>query len=138
MCVTPPCSLSQYGSVLYYSDPTLVFVFLLAFCTATVTQCFLISVFFSKANLAAACAGLVYFVLYLPYVLCYAWKDSMRFGAKVAVVSAFTVGFGAFGRHFCPKRITIRTFVRRKRNNIRCRYSEGVHRNKSKALTIAR
>ena len=81
--------LSQYGSVLYYSDPTLVLVFLLAFCAATVTQCFLISAFFSKANLAAACGGLLYFVLYLPYVLCYAWRDSMRFGAKVAVVSAF-------------------------------------------------
>uniref|UniRef100_A0A8C5FV13 ABC transporter domain-containing protein n=1 Tax=Gadus morhua TaxID=8049 RepID=A0A8C5FV13_GADMO len=84
----------KYGSVLYYSDPTLVFVFLLAFCTATVTQCFLISVFFSKANLAAACAGLVYFVLYLPYVLCYAWKDSMRFGAKVAVSLLSCVAFG--------------------------------------------
>ncbi|XP_059891813.1 phospholipid-transporting ATPase ABCA1 [Gadus macrocephalus] len=86
--------LLKYGSVLYYSDPTLVFVFLLAFCTATVTQCFLISVFFSKANLAAACAGLVYFVLYLPYVLCYAWKDSMRFGAKVAVSLLSCVAFG--------------------------------------------
>uniref|UniRef100_A0A8C5FEU4 ABC transporter domain-containing protein n=1 Tax=Gadus morhua TaxID=8049 RepID=A0A8C5FEU4_GADMO len=87
--------LLKYGSVLYYSDPTLVFVFLLAFCTATVTQCFLISVFFSKANLAAACAGLVYFVLYLPYVLCYAWKDSMRFGAKVAsLLSCVAFGYG--------------------------------------------
>uniref|UniRef100_A0A8C5FDV1 ABC transporter domain-containing protein n=1 Tax=Gadus morhua TaxID=8049 RepID=A0A8C5FDV1_GADMO len=86
--------LLKYGSVLYYSDPTLVFVFLLAFCTATVTQCFLISVFFSKANLAAACAGLVYFVLYLPYVLCYAWKDSMRFGAKVSLLSCVAFGYG--------------------------------------------
>ncbi|CAL8327347.1 unnamed protein product [Lota lota] len=84
----------KYGSVLFYSDPTLVFVFLLAFCTATVTQCFLISVFFSKANLAAACGGLLYFVLYLPYVLCYTWKDTMRFGAKVAVSLLSCVAFG--------------------------------------------
>lgn len=54
---------------------------------ATITQCFLISVFFSKANLAAACGGLIYFVLYLPYVLSYAWRDVMGFPAKVALVS---------------------------------------------------
>lgn len=77
----------QYGGILQYSDPSLVFVFLLVFCLATITQCFLISVFFSKANLAAACGGLIYFVLYLPYVLCYAWSDVMGFPAKVAVVS---------------------------------------------------
>lgn len=77
----------QFGKVLQYSDPSVIFVFLLVFCLATITQCFFISVFFSKANLAAACGGLIYFVLYLPHVLCYAWSDVMGFGAKVAVVS---------------------------------------------------
>lgn len=79
---------SQYGKVLQYSDPSVIFVFLLVFCLATITQCFFISVFFSKANLAAACGGLIYFVLYLPHVLCYAWRDVMGLGAKVAVVSS--------------------------------------------------
>lgn len=73
--------------MLQYSDPSVIFVFLLVFCLATVSQCFFISVFFSKANLAAACGGLIYFVLYLPHVLCYAWRDVMSFRAKVAVVS---------------------------------------------------
>lgn len=73
--------------MLQYSDPSVIFVFLLVFCLATITQCFFISVFFSKANLAAACGGLIYFVLYLPHVLCFAWSDVMGFGAKVAVVS---------------------------------------------------
>lgn len=85
----PPATLSlypQYGKVLQYSDPTVIFVFLLVFCLTTVTQCFFISVFFSKANLAAACGGLIYFVLYLPHILCYAWRDVLGFGAKVAVV----------------------------------------------------
>lgn len=66
-------------------------MFLLVFCLATISQCFLISVFFSKANLAAACGGLIYFVLYLPYVLCYTWSNVMGFPAKVAVVSTATV-----------------------------------------------
>lgn len=76
--------------MLQYSDPSVIFVFLLVFCLTTITQCFLISVFFSKANLAAACGGLIYFVLYLPHVFCFAWSDVMSFGAKVAVVSPFS------------------------------------------------
>lgn len=90
LCYFPPHSHSilftQYGKILQYSDPSVIFVFFLVFCVATISQCFFISVFFSKANLAAACGGLIYFVLYLPHVLCYAWRDVMGFGAKVAVV----------------------------------------------------
>uniref|UniRef100_A0A6Q2XU88 ABC transporter domain-containing protein n=1 Tax=Esox lucius TaxID=8010 RepID=A0A6Q2XU88_ESOLU len=85
----------KYGKVLQYSDPSLIFVFLLVFCVATIMECFLISVFFSKANLAAACGGLIYFVLYLPYLLCYAWKDVMGFQAKVAsLLSCVAFGYG--------------------------------------------
>uniref|UniRef100_A0A3Q3WL83 ABC transporter domain-containing protein n=1 Tax=Mola mola TaxID=94237 RepID=A0A3Q3WL83_MOLML len=84
----------KYGKVLTYSDPSVIFVFLLVFCLATITQCFLISVFFSKANLAAACGGLIYFVLYLPHVLCFAWSDVMSFPSKVAVSLLSCVAFG--------------------------------------------
>ncbi|KAM9835346.1 phospholipid-transporting ATPase ABCA1-like [Syngnathus typhle] len=95
-----PCALLsvmvKYGKVLQYSDPSLIFVFLLVFCLTTVTQCFFISVFFSKANLAAACGGLIYFVLYLPHILCYAWRDVLGFGPKVAasLLSCVAFGFG--------------------------------------------
>ncbi|XP_075999903.1 phospholipid-transporting ATPase ABCA1 [Genypterus blacodes] len=96
--MTVPCALVtvliKYGKVLQYSDPSVVFVFLLVFCMATITQCFFISVFFSKANLASACGGLIYFVLYLPHVLCYAWRDVMGYGAKVAVSLLSCVAFG--------------------------------------------
>ncbi|XP_075306746.1 phospholipid-transporting ATPase ABCA1 [Odontesthes bonariensis] len=84
----------KYGNILQYSDPSVVFVFLLVFCLATISQCFFISVFFSKANLAAACGGLIYFLLYLPHTLCYAWRDVMGFGAKVAVSLLSCVAFG--------------------------------------------
>uniref|UniRef100_A0A7N6BW12 ABC transporter domain-containing protein n=1 Tax=Anabas testudineus TaxID=64144 RepID=A0A7N6BW12_ANATE len=96
--LTVPCVLIsvmvKYGKVLQYSDPSVIFVFLLVFCLATISQCFFISVFFSKANLAAACGGLIYFVLYLPHVLCYAWRDVMSFRAKVAVSLLSCVAFG--------------------------------------------
>uniref|UniRef100_UPI0037E7D1F5 phospholipid-transporting ATPase ABCA1 n=1 Tax=Semicossyphus pulcher TaxID=241346 RepID=UPI0037E7D1F5 len=96
--LTVPCALMcvmvKYGKVLQYSDPSVIFVFLLVFCVSTIAQCFFISVFFSKANLAAACGGLIYFVLYLPHVLCYAWRDVMGFGVKVAVSLLSCVAFG--------------------------------------------
>ena len=104
----PPPSFSclptpQYGKVLQYSDPSVIFVFLLVFCMSTITQCFFISVFFSKANLAAACGGLIYFVLYLPHLLCYAWRDVMAFGAKVGVVSPSGNLFSLFCNIFPPR-----------------------------------
>uniref|UniRef100_A0A3B4E2I9 P-type phospholipid transporter n=1 Tax=Pygocentrus nattereri TaxID=42514 RepID=A0A3B4E2I9_PYGNA len=96
--LTIPCALIsvmvKYGKVLKYSDPTVIFVFLMVFCMATVMQCFFISVFFSRANLAAACGGLIYFLLYLPHVLCYAWRDVITFRAKLATSLLSCVAFG--------------------------------------------
>ncbi|XP_057192343.1 phospholipid-transporting ATPase ABCA1 isoform X2 [Triplophysa rosa] len=96
--LTIPCALIsvmvKYGKVLRYSDPSVIFVFLLVFCVATVMQCFFISVFFSRANLAAACGGLIYFLLYLPHVLCYAWRDVLGFGTKLATSLLSCVAFG--------------------------------------------
>lgn len=85
--LTFPPSYFQWGDILPYSDPSVVFFFLTAFATATIMQCFLISTFFSKANLAAACGGLIYFGLYLPYVLCVAWRDRLNTKHRVLAVS---------------------------------------------------
>lgn len=78
---------AQMGNLLPYSDPGVVYLFLASFAVVTIMQCFLISTLFSRANLAAACGGIIYFTLYLPYVLCVAWQDYVGFGAKVVVVS---------------------------------------------------
>lgn len=77
---------SQLGNILPYSNPVVVVFFLAAFSVATVAQSFLLSAFFSRANLAAACGGLIYFSLYLPYVLCVAWRERLPLGGCVAVV----------------------------------------------------
>ncbi|XP_054645244.1 phospholipid-transporting ATPase ABCA1-like isoform X2 [Dunckerocampus dactyliophorus] len=86
----------KLGEILPYSNPAVVFFFLLAFATATITQCFLISTFFSKANMAAACGGLIYFSLYLPYILCVAWQDHLNTTHKVfaSFLSPVAFGFG--------------------------------------------
>lgn len=89
----------QLGDILPYSHPAVVFLFLAAFAVATVVQSFLLSAFFSRANLAAACGGLAYFVLYLPYVLCVAWRDQLPAGGLVAAVRpGLGRGRGAPGR----------------------------------------
>lgn len=79
------------GNLLPYSDPGVVYLFLVSFAIVTIMQCFLISTLFSRANLAAACGGIIYFTLYLPYVLCVAWQDYVGFGAKVIVVSGVLI-----------------------------------------------
>ncbi|XP_029002815.1 phospholipid-transporting ATPase ABCA1 isoform X2 [Betta splendens] len=89
-------ALLKWGDILPYSNPAVVFFFLMAFATATIMQCFLISTFFSKANLAAACGGLIYFSLYLPYVLCVAWRDHLKTRHKIfaSFLSPVAFGFG--------------------------------------------
>ncbi|KAL1023254.1 hypothetical protein UPYG_G00038330 [Umbra pygmaea] len=89
-------ALLKLGDILPYSNPAVVFFFLTAFATATIMQCFLISTFFSRANLAAACGGLIYFALYLPYVLCVAWRDHLTTTHRVlaSLFSPVAFGFG--------------------------------------------
>ncbi|OCU00960.1 hypothetical protein XELAEV_18006739mg [Xenopus laevis] len=84
------------GNLLPYSDPSVVFVFLSVFAVVTISQCFLISTIFSRANLAAACGGIIYFTLYLPYVLCVAWQDYVSFTLKIfaSFLSPVAFGFG--------------------------------------------
>ncbi|MXQ93868.1 hypothetical protein E5288_WYG008118 [Bos mutus] len=84
----------KLGNLLPYSDPSVVFVFLSVFATVTILQCFLISTLFSRANLAAACGGIIYFMLYLPYVLCVAWQDYVGFTLKIFVSLMSPVAFG--------------------------------------------
>uniref|UniRef100_A0A8C7H4B8 P-type phospholipid transporter n=1 Tax=Oncorhynchus kisutch TaxID=8019 RepID=A0A8C7H4B8_ONCKI len=88
--------LLKMGNLLPYSDPSVIFLFLGSFAVVTIMQCFLISTMFARANLAAACGGIIYFTLYLPYVLCVAWQDYVGFGAKIvaSLLSPVAFGFG--------------------------------------------
>ncbi|XP_053906261.1 phospholipid-transporting ATPase ABCA7 isoform X3 [Cuculus canorus] len=84
----------KLGNILPYSDPGVIFLFLGTFSVATISQCFLISTFFAHANLASACGGIIYFSLYLPYVLCVAWRDHITFPLRVLVSLLSPVAFG--------------------------------------------
>uniref|UniRef100_A0A3P8X8L1 P-type phospholipid transporter n=1 Tax=Esox lucius TaxID=8010 RepID=A0A3P8X8L1_ESOLU len=90
------------GKVLNYSNPLILFLFLLTFTTATIMQCFLLSVFFNKANLAAACSGIIYFTLYLPHILCFAWQEHITKDNKIMVSLMSQVAFG-FGTEYLSR-----------------------------------
>ncbi|KAM9057549.1 phospholipid-transporting ATPase ABCA3 isoform 3-T10 [Megaptera novaeangliae] len=54
-------------AVLAQSDPSLVLVFLACFAVSSISFSFMVSTFFSKANMAAAIGGFLYFFTYIPY-----------------------------------------------------------------------
>ena len=77
----------KFGDILQYSDPSVIFVFFFVFTISTVMFCFLISVFFSRANVAAACGGLIYLTSYLPYVILTIFEESVQKPHLIASVS---------------------------------------------------
>ncbi|XP_039195689.1 retinal-specific phospholipid-transporting ATPase ABCA4 isoform X2 [Crotalus tigris] len=95
-------ALITYGKVLRYCNPQVLFLFLLTFATASIMQCFLLSTFFSKANLAAACSGIIYFTLYLPHILCFIWQDWLPLKIKIIVSFLSPVAFG-FGTEYLSR-----------------------------------
>ncbi|XP_058509003.1 phospholipid-transporting ATPase ABCA3 [Solea solea] len=88
---------SPNGAVLSYSDPTLVFVFLLVFTVATINFSFMISAFFSRANVAAAAGGFIYFLSYLPYLFLWPRYDLLSHAQKVSacLISNVAMAMGA-------------------------------------------
>nr|CAD7196497.1 unnamed protein product [Timema douglasi] len=86
--------LFQSGKVLENSEPSVVFVFLFMYCVATICKSFLISVFFSRANLAAAAGGIVFFIMYLPYPFMVIWEEHISSNPKVLASLLSNVAFG--------------------------------------------
>uniref|UniRef100_A0A3Q1GTA6 ATP-binding cassette, sub-family A (ABC1), member 3b n=1 Tax=Acanthochromis polyacanthus TaxID=80966 RepID=A0A3Q1GTA6_9TELE len=88
---------SPNGAVLTHSDPTLVFVFLLVFTVATINFSFMISAFFSRANVAAAAGGFIYFLSYLPYLFLWPRYDLLSHAQKTSacLISNVAMAMGA-------------------------------------------
>ncbi|XP_074034978.1 phospholipid-transporting ATPase ABCA3 isoform X2 [Leptinotarsa decemlineata] len=55
------------STVFTHADPTVILVFLLFYIVSTITFCFMVSVFFSKANTAATIASIAWFLSYAPF-----------------------------------------------------------------------
>ncbi|XP_063703387.1 phospholipid-transporting ATPase ABCA1-like [Culicoides brevitarsis] len=83
-------------TVFTHSGFFVLWFYLMVYGVATIMFCFLLSVFFSKANTAAAVAGLLWFVTYAPFSLTIQRYDSVTFGQKIAAsfFSNAAMGFG--------------------------------------------
>ena len=90
------CIVLKYGKITTFSDITCLIVFFTCFTIATITQCFLISIFFNRANLAAVVAGILYFLLYLPYTVLVNYEEVImpwqKFLASLSSTVAFSYG----------------------------------------------
>ncbi|NXR15534.1 ABCA3 protein, partial [Semnornis frantzii] len=88
---------SEQGAVLTNSDPTLVFTFLTIFSISSISFNFMVSTFFSRANVAAAAGGFLYFFSYIPYFFISPRYDLMSHSQKLAscLISNVAMAMGA-------------------------------------------
>jgi ATP-binding cassette subfamily A (ABC1) protein 3 len=90
-------------SVFTYSSVTVLWTFLLIYSITTITFCFMLSVFFSKASTAAAVGGLVWFLVYSPYTFVQQRYDSVTLPAKIFMSllsnTALALGFNVVIRY---------------------------------------
>uniref|UniRef100_A0A7M4E1A4 ATP binding cassette subfamily A member 3 n=1 Tax=Crocodylus porosus TaxID=8502 RepID=A0A7M4E1A4_CROPO len=88
---------SEQGAVLTNSDPTLVFTFLAVFSISSISFSFMVSTFFSRANVAAAAGGFLYFFSYIPYFFISPRYDLMSHSQKIAscLISNVAMAMGA-------------------------------------------
>ena len=88
---------NENGRILAQSSPSVLFVFLTLYGISSIMFCFCVSVFFSKANIAAAAGGIIWFVSYIPYFFVAPNYDAMSLGAKAAscLLSNVAMSLGA-------------------------------------------
>ena len=77
----------QYGNILEKSNPFVIFVLILSFSIATICFSFLVSTFFSRANLAAASGAFIYFLTYQPCSLLDLGYSTSSYTANLLLVT---------------------------------------------------
>ncbi|XP_019742850.1 ATP-binding cassette sub-family A member 1-like [Hippocampus comes] len=91
--IVPLAALLKWGRIVKFTSLGVLIFFLVAFATANIMLCFLMSTFFSKANLAAVCGGLIYLSLYIPPLL----SLTLTTTTKAATIFASFLSPAAFG-----------------------------------------
>ncbi|XP_022109857.1 ATP-binding cassette sub-family A member 1-like [Acanthaster planci] len=84
----------KVGNIIINTDTSILLLTMVSFSFSSIALCFLISTFFSKANLAAACGAVIFFLTYIPYSMAYAWDSRLPLPAKFALSLSNTMAFG--------------------------------------------
>ncbi|XP_059174017.1 ATP-binding cassette sub-family A member 2-like isoform X2 [Physella acuta] len=97
-------ALLKMGNVLPHSNTFIIFLVLEVYICAIISFSFLISVLYSKAKVAAACAGIIYFLSYVPYMYIAIKEDIAGdniSGVWKSLASLFsTTAFGLGAKYF--------------------------------------
>ncbi|XP_052266535.1 phospholipid-transporting ATPase ABCA3-like isoform X2 [Dreissena polymorpha] len=90
------CVGTAKGPVIGKTDPSVVFVYLIVYSVSTISFCFAVSVFFSKANSGAAAGGFLFFVTYIPYFFIQPRYATFTWGQKLvsSLVSNVAMAYG--------------------------------------------
>lgn len=83
-------------SVFTHGSWSALWLFLFVYSIATTAFCFMLSVFFARANTAAAVSGLVWFLFYCVFTFTYQSYDRMALATKLALSLLANTGM-AFG-----------------------------------------
>ncbi|XP_050076110.1 phospholipid-transporting ATPase ABCA3-like [Anopheles maculipalpis] len=83
-------------AIFQFSDRFLIWLFLFVYSITTIMFCFMVSTFFSKANLASGIAGIVWFYSLTPFQLTIGNYDRMSLAAKLgsSLWSNTAMGYG--------------------------------------------
>ncbi|XP_025272049.3 phospholipid-transporting ATPase ABCA3-like isoform X9 [Canis lupus dingo] len=88
--------------IIQYSDPSLIFIFLLCFAIATIFFSFMVSTFFNKAHFAVSVGGFIYFATYFPFATISTNFGQMTFTQKLASCLSSNIAM-ALGTKFLVK-----------------------------------
>jgi hypothetical protein len=82
------------GNVAQYSDPVIIGLLFFLFGLSTLAFSILISVFFSRSRIAAACGGVAYFLTYMPYIIIATTITSLGYTEQALASLLSTTAFG--------------------------------------------
>ncbi|XP_041481767.1 ATP-binding cassette sub-family A member 2-like isoform X2 [Lytechinus variegatus] len=93
------------GKVLANSDPVIVWLFLTVYSVSVISFSFLVSSLFSKAKVAAACAGIIYFTSFVPCIYIQIREETWAYTTISAIIKSVaslscTTAFGLGARYF--------------------------------------
>jgi len=87
----------HYGEIILLSNPVILFIYIEIYSFATICFALMVSTMFQKAKIAAAGGGLIYFLMYVPYVVVSTFWNNMTFAQKAASSLSSTTAFGIGG-----------------------------------------
>ncbi|XP_063082713.1 phospholipid-transporting ATPase ABCA3-like [Cavia porcellus] len=97
--------------IFQYSDPSLVFIFLLFYAISVIFFSFMISTFFDKATVAVFFGSFIFLIMYIPYTLLLTGYEKLRFQQKMRYCLSFNVAM-AMGFKFLVEAEKMKTGIK--------------------------